>query len=120
MILQGLMVVALGLGFAADDNAEKIVGVWTTINMKDKKEVDITVEFTKDGKFKASRVSNSTGKKTMEEGVYSIKKDQLSTTFKSPEGKDYTEVVTIKEVTKDRLILISGAEKTEVVTFKRK
>ena len=134
MILQGLMVVALGLGFAADDNAEKIVGVWTTNQKIGKQEAILTIEFTKDGKLKISTLIGKNDVKT-DDKSYKVEKDKLVITAKSPDGsKDETTISTIKELTKDTMILVQVQEVTttapgkksvtktvsEIMTLKRK
>jgi uncharacterized protein (TIGR03066 family) len=96
-------------------NKEKIVGVWAPTKKKDGAPVP-TLEFTEKGKLKIT--INANGKEIKIDGTYSVKDDKLTVTMKGPDGKDHKETMTIKELTKDKLVTVDSKNKEE--TFEKK
>jgi uncharacterized protein (TIGR03066 family) len=112
-----LAVVALALAGAAkaqDDNAKKIVGVWVVDKAEDLP-AGATVEFTKDGKMKATVKEGDQEIKI--DGTYKVEKDKLMIELKI--GEDTVkESVTIKKLTDD--VLEVEDKDNKVTTFKKK
>jgi uncharacterized protein (TIGR03066 family) len=88
-------------------NADKIVGTWKITKIGDTvlpKNADAgTMEFTKDGKAKMSGKGKGT-----EEGTYKVEGDKLTLT--KNDKKDKGDTTTIKTITADTLILVSGED----------
>ena len=94
----------------ADIDKDKMVGVWE-ITDTEGIAPGTTVEFTKDGKIKLN-TSQGDQKFTLE-GTYKVEKDKLHYTYKLPDGGERKAVDTIKEVTNDRLVLLTEENRTE-------
>src|SRR5262245_23679478 len=103
------LLVAPAVAFA-DIDKDKMVGVWE-ITDTEGIPPGTTVEFTKDGKIKLN-TSQGDQKITLE-GTYKIEKDKLHYTYKRPDGGERMAVDTIKELTNDRLVLVTEENRTE-------
>jgi uncharacterized protein (TIGR03066 family) len=93
---------------AADEQAEKIVGVWRPAKSED------TIEFTKDGKITVKRTIG--GKAAEFQGTYAVKDGKISTTLTfrgetNPQIEKF--VFAIKKLTEKELIVedLSNADR---------
>ena len=93
------------------DNKTKIVGVWEPLRGNVK---GTTIEFTKDGKFKAFEQE---GKKEMGEGTYEVDGESINIVGKRADGKEHKETVKIKKLTRKELV--TEDEKGKEDEFKR-
>jgi uncharacterized protein (TIGR03066 family) len=107
-----------GVVAAADkdkENADKIVGTWEFVKINGKDPgIPIKVEFTKDSKIKVGG---------MELGSYKIEGDKITLTAKKKDGKDGkddTDVSTIKLLTEEKMILVDEKKKEETEFKKSK
>jgi uncharacterized protein (TIGR03066 family) len=93
-------------------NADKIVGTWEFVKINGKDPgIPIKVEFTKDSKIKIGG---------MELGSYKIEGDKITLTAKKKDGKDDTDVSTIKLLTDEKMILVDEKKKEETEFKKSK
>jgi uncharacterized protein (TIGR03066 family) len=111
-----LLLVPAGPGFAADDNAAKIVGKWEITKTEEKALVGAPVEFTKDGKI-IVKVKVEDKEVTLE-GTYTVEKDKLTTKLKV-ECKVEEDSDTITKLTDDTLELIDKDKKVTVLKRKK-
>jgi uncharacterized protein (TIGR03066 family) len=116
MLLHGIMVLALVAGFAAEDNAAKIVGVWTGTQKRGDQTGELTWDFAKGGKCKATLKVGEVERSR--DGTYKVEADKLTVTFEL-NGNRIEDPYTIKELTKDKLVLVSDKTK-DATSFSRK
>jgi uncharacterized protein (TIGR03066 family) len=109
MVLTQVLCVALFAPALADKPEELILGKWTAKEKMGDKEVDIVLEFSKDGVVKAT-----IGPKTMEAKYKVIDKDNLELTLER-DGKKETKKAKFK-VTKDKLTISPEGEKEKEFT----
>jgi uncharacterized protein (TIGR03066 family) len=129
-VLRLLVVACLVLGLTAaaraddrkDDKKtykEMIVGTW--VLKKDENPQGAppgsVVEFTKDGKLKFT--AKIQGQEIKLERTYSVDGDKLTSTMKTPDGKEQTETDTITKLTDKELVLKDGKTQT-LATFMKK
>jgi len=94
-------------------NAEKILGKWE-VTKAEQVPAGSTIEFTKDGKFKA--VLKAGDKDLAMDGTYKVEKDKLKTTLKLGD-KEISDTDIIKTLNETMLVLEDS--KGMVVEFKR-
>ena len=105
--------VAAASGDAQDDAAKKLVGKWTATLKVGEKEVPVTLQFDKDGKFRLS--GKVDGKDIKREGTYKLlSATRLEISIVS-DGKTKSEKSDFK-LTGDTLELKSEAGETEKFT----
>lgn len=108
-LLSVVVCMALSSVLVAQDNAQKIVGVWEEATNK-----GVNLEFTKDGKFK---IKGKQGDKTFViDGTYKVDGDKFTMTINGN-----TDTSKIKKVTDSELHLedFFDKEKGKLVVFKR-
>lgn len=121
-----LVVVLLGSATANDEappNKELIVGVWEPAKPPEglPPGSTMTVEFTKDGKFKTwVKFGDKPGPphETLE-GTYSIDGDKLTVVRKNG-GKDTNKIVTITKLTDKELVAVEKEKDGTIVTAELK
>lgn len=106
------IVLAVAFGaHAADEkkiDAMKLIGKWEPV--KPKKDEELVMEFTKDGKL---IVTGSMGEKALKiEGTYKLEGDKLSFVLKFM-GDEIKQTVTITKLTDDEMEGTDPANKTE-------
>jgi uncharacterized protein (TIGR03066 family) len=103
MVLTPVLYVALLAPAFADKPAELIVGKWSAKEKMGDMEVEMVLEFTKDGVIKATFGSQS------KEGKYKVIDDDKLEVTVERDGKEETKKGTFK-VTKDKLVLVPEGE----------
>jgi uncharacterized protein (TIGR03066 family) len=100
-----------GCGGAAD----KIIGVWSITRVGDKKVPDdepATMQFTKDGKH-IVRIKSG-GTETSDEAAYTIVDDKITVTGKGADGIEKSNIITIKSIEGDVMVLIKDGLELEL------
>jgi len=119
MLLHALIAtLALTAGFAEDDSATLIVGSWSTSLTEEGVTSKITMTFTKDGKAKVV-IDAGDNKGLTIEGTYKVEKNKLVLT-RTVNGKDETDSPTIKELTKEKLVLLDSKDQKELAFTRNK
>ncbi len=104
----------------AAEKKDQLVGSWTPTKVDGKevpKEIMITVSFTADGK--ATMKINAGGKEETDEATYVLAADKITVTKKLKEGKEDIDILMIKTLTADSMVLINEKTKQEM-EFKKK
>ena len=83
-------------------NQEKILGTWEVTKSKGA-DPGSTIEFTKDGKMKVTFKKD--GKEQKMEATYSVDGNNITSTFKPPEGKEIKDTATIEKLTDTELAI---------------
>ena len=117
MLIQCMLAAVFATGFAADDNATLIIGTWSGSMVDNGVTINIKITFTKDGQAKA--VVEADKKDFTIEGTYKVEKDKLILK-RNVNGKDDDDNNTIKELTKDKLIIIDDKNKKEISLTRKK
>lgn len=100
---------------AAD--ADKIIGTWIVTKMDGKeppKELSLQVTFGKDGKMVFTAKLGA--KEETDEGTFTVTGNKLSATKK---GKKDVDMMTIKSITGDTMVLVDDKEKKEMELKKK-
>lgn len=123
VLSMAVVVIVVGTASAEEKkptNKEKIIGVWeVTKAMPDPgyaKGAYMTVEYTKDGKFKRTSALAPGGKEKVEEGTYAVDGDKLTEMLP---GKKEGMTLKITKLT-DKALILEFGEKDEKATFELK
>jgi uncharacterized protein (TIGR03066 family) len=101
----------------ASTNKEKILGTWELVKAEiPKMPPGATVEYTKDGKVIMKAMVK--GKEMKMEAAYTVEGDSLTTTGKSPDGKEHKDVDKITKLTATEMELTDKEGKK--IEFKKK
>jgi uncharacterized protein (TIGR03066 family) len=112
-VLACLATLGLSPAWAApekDTNKDKIIGTWEVVKSQSDLPAGSTVEFTKDGKLTVTVKAED--KKVVVKGTYKVDGDTLTVTTKDGD-EEHTEKMTIKSLTKDKLVVVDDKKKTD-------
>jgi len=90
----------------AAPDVKDLIGTWEIVKSDGDAPKGATIEFLKEGKLKVT--VEVEGKKESVDGTYKLDGEKLEVKI----GKDEAETVTVKELTKDKLVVVDKDKKT--------
>jgi uncharacterized protein (TIGR03066 family) len=111
------LVVCAGTAQGQADNAKKIVGAWELAKAGGELPAGSIIEFTQDGKLKATIKAD--GMELKLDGTYKVEKDKLTVKIKVGD-QTMEETATIKKLTDDALEIEDKDKKVDVFKKKKK